>query len=64
MLIVLGVSEGGLRMKKYIIPRIMCVELRTEENIAIGKCTGSCTDAQAAAWNAEEGTDYYIAHGS
>ena len=33
-------------MKKYIIPKLMCIELRTEENIA-NTCTGSCNEEDA-----------------
>lgn len=40
------VVEGGLSMKKYIIPKLMCIELRTEENIA-NTCTGSCNEEDA-----------------
>ncbi len=34
-------------MKRYIAPKLNCVELRLEERIA-SNCTGSCTPEQVA----------------
>jgi len=33
-------------MKKYIVPKLVCVDLRIEERIANSECNGSCTEEQ------------------
>ncbi|MEN6316029.1 MAG: hypothetical protein ABFD25_17475 [Clostridiaceae bacterium] len=33
-------------MKKYIVPKLVCVDLRVEERIADSSCNGSCTEEQ------------------
>lgn len=38
-------------MRRYIVPRLICVELRAEENIATGGCSGCCTEEEAAEYN-------------
>lgn len=34
-------------MKEYIAPKLICMELRSSENIAVGECNGSCTEEEA-----------------
>lgn len=49
----MNILEGGKSMKNYVVPMLSYVNLRSEECIAtVSTCTGCCTEAEAATYNA------------